>query len=216
MEDRWARLAPLTGVVFALVVIVAFATSSGETPKADASTAKVISYFTAHRSTIETSAVLFMVAFLVLLLFAASLRSYLRRTNGAEGLGALALAGAGLMTVGALITGGVEYALAHQLHRLGPESIHTLNVLDNELAIPIVAGAFVFGLASGLAIIRGAELPTWLGWVAIVLGVIAFTPAGLASLLGFVVWSCVVAILMYLRSAPDRPVALATDAPATP
>jgi hypothetical protein len=210
MQDRWGRLAPLTGVLFTALTLVAFLSSS-ETPKADASSAKVVAYFAAHRSAIETSSILFVLAFLVLLLFAASLRSYLRRTPGAEGLSALVLAGAVLMLVGAAIAGAIEYALAHQLRHLGPETAQTLNLLDSELGLPILAGAFVFGLSSGLAIVRGAELPTWLGWVAIVLGVLAvIPPVGLVSLLGFVIWSAIVSILMYRRSGNATAASLAS------
>ncbi len=210
MTDRWSKLAPLTGVLFGVIVVVAIITGGGETPDANARPARVIAYYGTHRSEVETSAILFALAFLVLLLFAGALRSYLRRTPAAEGLGSLALAGAVLMAVGALIGTGVEYGLAHQLHHLGPEVAQTLNFLDNELFLPVLAGAFVFGISSGLAILRGAALPKWLGWVAIVLGVVALIPpTGFFALLGFVIWTIVASILMYRRTGAP------TDAGAT-
>ncbi len=200
-RDGLTRLAPLTGVLFAVIVVAAFITSSGETPKASAATPTIRAYFAVHRSAIETSTILFVLAFLVVVLFAGSLRSYLRRTPRVEGLSALVLAGAVLMAAGAAVVGGVEYGLAHQLPHLGPEAIKALNLLDSELGLSIAVGAFIFGISGGLAIVRGAELPTWLGWVAIVLGIAALIPPiGLVSLLGFVVWSAVVGVLMYLRS----------------
>lgn len=159
MTDRWSKLAPLTGVLFGIIVVVAIVTGGGETPDANARPARVIAYYGTHRSEVETSAILFALAFLVLLLFAGVLRSYLRRTPAAEGLGSLALAGAVLIAAGALIGTGVEYGLAHQLQHLGPEVAQTLNFLDNELFLPVLAGAFVFGISSGLAILRGAALP---------------------------------------------------------
>ncbi|MGA8363210.1 MAG: hypothetical protein WB709_01675 [Solirubrobacteraceae bacterium] len=201
MTDRWSRLAPLTGVLFGIIVVVAIVTGGGETPDANARPARVIAYYGTHRSEVEMSAILFALAFLVLLLFAGVLRSYLRRTPAAEGLGSLALAGAVLMAAGALIGTGVEYGLAHQLHHLGPEVAQTLNFLDNELFLPVLAGAFVFGISSGLAILRGAALPKWLGWVAIVLGVVALIPpTGFFALLGFVIWTVIASILMYRRT----------------
>jgi hypothetical protein len=60
----------------------------------------------------------------------------------------------------------------------------------------------VFGIAAGLAILRGATLPKWLGWVAIVLGVASPTPAALVALLGLLVWIVVVSILIFIRSKP--------------
>ena len=94
MSDRLGRLAPFTGVLFAAIVMGAVFTSGEETPKANASAAKVVAYYAEHRSEVETSGILFAIAFLVLVLFAGALRSYLRRTAAADGLGALVLAGA--------------------------------------------------------------------------------------------------------------------------
>ncbi len=214
MTDRWSRLAPLTGVLFA-VLTVAGIFSGGETPDANAGPAKVIAYYTTHRSEVETSAILFALAFLVLVLFAGTLRSYLRHAPGAEGLSSLVLAGGVLMAAGALTGAGVEYGLAHQLNHLGPQAAQTLNFLDNELFLPVLGGAFVFAVCSGLAILRGAPLPKWLGWVAIVLGIAAIIPpASFPALLGFVIWSIIVSILMYRRTGASAETAAATPQPA--
>src|SRR4029077_7777736 len=201
MTDRWSKLAPLTGVLFA-VLTVAGVFSGGETPDANARPAKGIAYYATHRSEVETSPILFALAFLALVLFAGALRSYLRRTSGTEGLSALVLAGGGMMAVGALTGAGVESGLAHQLDHLGPEVAQALNFLSNELFLPVIGGAFVLAVCSGLAILRGAALPKWLGWVAIVLGIAAIVPpASFPALLGFVIWSIVVSVLMYRRTS---------------
>jgi hypothetical protein len=213
VSDRWSRLAPLTGVLFGVIVLGAVFTNSSETPKPSASAAKVVTFYTEHRSEVETSGILFAIAFLVLVLFAGALRSYLRRTPAAEGLGALVLAGAVIMAVGAIGATGLEYGLAHNLHNLTPEAAKTVNFISTELFLPVLAGAFVFAVCSGLAILRGAALPKWLGWVAIVLGIAAIVPpASFPALLGFLIWSIVVSILMYLRGGGSVG---ATSTPAT-
>ncbi|HEY2536449.1 MAG TPA: hypothetical protein VGI24_05640 [Solirubrobacteraceae bacterium] len=200
MSDRWGRLAPLTGVLFGVIVVVAVFTNNAESPKSSASAAKVFAYYSVHRSEVETSGILFALAFLVLVLFAGALRSYLRRTAAAEGLSALVLAGAILMAAGALTATGVEYGLAHNLHNFSPETAKTLNFISQELFLPVLAGGFIFGVCSGLAILRGAALPKWLGWVALVIGIVVLIPpASFPALLAFLIWSVVVAILMYLR-----------------
>jgi hypothetical protein len=204
MSDRLSRLAPLTGVVFAVLVIVGVFAGGGETPDANARPAKVISYYAANRSEIETSSVIFAIAFLILVLFAGSLRSYLRRTAAAEGLAAIVLAGAVLMAAGALITSAAEYGLAHNLSGLTPATAQTMNLISSELFLPLIGGAFLFAIAAGLAILHGARLPNWLGWVAIVLGIAALIPpASFPGLIGFVIWSIIVSILMYRRTGPD-------------
>jgi hypothetical protein len=200
MTDRWSKLAPLTGIVFAVLAVVAIFTG-GETPNTDASPAKVIAYYTTHASKVETTAILIALAFLALVLFGGALRSYLRRTPAVEGLSSLVLAGAVLMAVGVFSTAGIEYSLAHELKHFGPQVAQTLNVLSNGLFLPILGGAFVFGVGAGIAILRGAALPKWLGWVAIVLGIVTlFPPIGFFALFGFVLWTVIVSVLMYRRT----------------
>lgn len=201
MSDRWSRLAPLTGVLFAVIVLIAALSDSGETPKPSASAAKVMSYYTNHRSEVETGGILFALAFLVLVLFAGALRSYLRRTAVAEGLGALVLGGAILMAAGALAATGIEYGLAHNLHDFTPEAAKTLNFISTELFLTVLGGGFIFAVCAGLAILRGAALPKWMGWVAIVIGIAALIPpASFPALLALLIWTLITSILMYRRS----------------
>jgi hypothetical protein len=203
MPDRLSRLAPLTGVIFAALVVVAILTG-GETPDANASPARVIAYYGSHRSEVETSGVVFALAFLFVVLFAGTLRSYLRRTPAAEGLAAIVLAGGVLMAVGVFMAVSAEYGLAHNLHDLTPATAQTLSVLSNELFLPVLGGAFLFAIGSGLAILRGARLPRWLGWVAIVLAIaVLIPPASFPALLVFAIWSVIVSVLIYRRTGPD-------------
>lgn len=214
MPDRLSRFAPLTGVLFAVLAVVGVLTGS-ESPGTNQPPAKIVAYYATHESEVKTSAILFALAFLVLVLFAASLRAYFRRTPAAEGVSALVLAGAVLSAAGALITSGVEFGLANEIHHLGPEAAQTLNFITEEVAfLPVIGGAFLLALGSGLAILRGAPLPRWLGWVAIVLGIAALVPpASFPSLLGFAIWSVIVSIVIYRRTGPSRSPGSPADPP---
>jgi hypothetical protein len=92
MSDRWGRLAPLVGLVFVVLIVVGIV-GSGESPEGNASSAKVISYYSNNSSKVKTFDIIFIFAFLALVLFAAVLRSYLRSTPASEGAAALVLAG---------------------------------------------------------------------------------------------------------------------------
>jgi hypothetical protein len=211
MSGRLSRLAPLTGVVFAVLFAVVTLTEK-ETPEAGASGAKVIAFYTANHSNIKSSNTLLALAFLFFLFFAASLRGYLRRTPAAEPLSALVLAASVLMAAGIAILAGIAFSLAENYSEIQPAAAQVLNLLGNELFFPVVMGACVFGIAAGLAILRGARLPKWLGWVIIVLGVASPTPAAEIALFGLVIWIAVVSILIFLRSAPAN-AAPSADAP---
>lgn len=208
MADRWGRLAPLTGLLFGVLVAAALVANSSYSPKPSASAAEVVSWYAEHRSAVETSGILFEFAYLVLVLFAGASRAYLRRTT--ESLATLVLAGGILMAVGGLACVAIEYSLAHNVHSLSPEAARTLNLISAELFLPAKAGEIVFGVCGGLAILRGAGPPNWLGWVAVVIGVITLIHMssivvliphlGFYALFAFVIWSSVASILMCRRA----------------
>jgi hypothetical protein len=196
----WSRLVQLTGVVFAVLVVVAVASGSGETPGGDASPTKVIAYYARHRSAIETSSILLVLAFVFEVLWAGSLLAFLRRSSEARALGPLVLAGAVLMAAGAATIGGLEYGLAHQIYHLQPQAAQTVSFLSNELFLALLIGITVFGLTSGIAILRSALLPSWLGWTAVVFGAAALVPpAAYLALIAFVLWTATASALLYLR-----------------
>ena len=197
MSDRLGRLAPLTGVVFAVLAVAAFGTASGA-PSESASGERVIAFYEAHGLSAKTSDYLWMFALVFFLLFAGSLRGYL---HGAPAvLSSSVLAGAAVLTAGGCVYFGLDYALATVPGHLAPAAAQALNVLALKLFLPVSAGGLVFGIASGLAILRGAELPKWLGWAAIVIGIATATPAGLIGLVGFIFWVATVSILIWKRS----------------
>lgn len=199
MADRLGRLAPLTGVGFAVLSAVTIAITPNS-PSAHASGAQVIAFYEAHRSVERVSIILGVFALALFMFFATSLRGYLRSTQAVEGLAALVLIAAGVLAVGLTISGGFAYALADAPRRLAPASAQTLNLLDEDVFFAMVIGVGLFGLASALAILRGARLPNWLGWVAIVIGIVSFSPAFGLALLALSVWTLVVSILIYTRT----------------
>jgi hypothetical protein len=170
---------------------------------------KLVAYYETHSSEVKASSVLFALAFLA---FGAVLRSYARRSAATDGVSVLIVAGAVLTAAGSLTASGIEFGLAKEIHHLGPEAVKTLAFMGEEAAfLPIIGGAFIFAVGAGLAILRGAPLPRWLGWVAIVLGVLALIPpTSFPSLIGFAIWSVIVSVLVYKRTAPD---ALAAPTP---
>ena len=198
--NRLGRLTPLTGVVFAVLAAVAFATASGA-PSSTASGGRVIAFYEAHGSSAQVSDYLWMLAFAFLVLFAGSLRAYLRRTPGAEALSSVVLAGAAVLAAGAGVYFGFDYTLATTSSHLAPAAAQALNVLALKLFLPVSAGGFVFGVASGLAILRGTQLPKWLGWVAIVIALVTVSPAGLIGIVLFIFWTAIVSVLVWRRGA---------------
>jgi hypothetical protein len=162
MSDRLSRLAPLTGVVFA-ALSAATIVITPNSPSSSASGATVVAFYKAHHSVELDSVIIGVFALAFFLGFAATLRSYLRRSEAAEGLSALVLAAAVLLVVGLAISAGFAYTLADLPNRLAPATAQTLNMLDEDVFFAMAVGVGLFGIASGLAILRGGHLPRWLG-----------------------------------------------------
>jgi len=77
----------------------------------------------------------------------------------------------------------------------------------------VTTGAAAFLLGAGAAVLRGAPLPRWLGWTAVVAEVVAVVPShilggvldhiGFAGILGLAAWSLVASVLLAIRQPID-------------
>jgi hypothetical protein len=203
--NRWIGLAPLTGVLFFGLLLASFIVG-GSTPGSDATGQHVISFYTAHRSRQQVSAFLGFYAVVFFLFFAGVLRARLREASP-EGspLAALSFGGALLVAIGGAVFASITIGLADVPDKLGPDAAQGLNVLVNDFFAPLIAGTCVFMIANGIAVVRWGVLPAWLGWLAIVIGVVAVTPVGFFGFLALVIWTLIVSILLFLRGRSQQP-----------
>lgn len=137
------------------------------------------------------------------MLLAGSLRAHLRRSPDGEAAGTTALVGAGVMAGGIAVFIGFDFAVNAAPDALSPAAAQALNVLALRLVFPVVVGGFVVGLAAGVAVLRSRQLPTWLGWAAIVIGVGVIAPIWILQVALLYLWAVVVGILMYRRTGPE-------------
>jgi hypothetical protein len=77
------------------------------------------------------------------------------------------------------------------------QSLQTL--WDNDF-VPIALGILLFLWATGLSVLRTGALPKWIGWIMILLGVVALTPIGFASFIGTAVLILVISSLLAVRA----------------
>jgi hypothetical protein len=198
---RWLALC---GVAAPVLIVLTFVVG-GDTPDDKASAPRVVSFYRSHKSSNIIASLMIAIAAVLLVLFAARLRDALRG-SGARGdtMPIAAFGGAVVLAVGMLFLGAVHFALVQAAdHRLAAPA-QTLNVLDNNDFFVIVGGAAILMLSAGVATVRQATLPRWLGWAAIVIGILTLAgPAGFFGVIGSVVWILVVAILLLARRDVD-------------
>jgi hypothetical protein len=214
MPDSLRRLAPLTGIPFALLLAFTFF-GTPNTPDTHDTGAQVIEQYQKHHSALLVGDICGALAVVFFLFFISSLRSYFKgREGGADGLSLSALVGGILIGVGGGLFTSLDVALIDARHDITPQAAQALNVLSNDAFFPFEIGLIVFSLSIGLAIIASAALPKWLGWVMVVIGIVAFTPIGFFGFFVVLIWALIVSILIYRRTAPDA--RAPASAPATP
>lgn len=208
--SKWARFSAVTGPLFAVCLTASFITG-GSTPGSDATGKAVITFYKDNQHSQMASAVLGAVAVIFFIFFAAFLWNRLRTKFRDSPLPAAGLVGGALIGVGGSLFSAMTFCLTDVPDKLDPSAAQALNVLNNDIFFPFACGACLYLIANGLLVARGGMLPRWLGWVAIVIGVIAVTPLGFAAVIGFGLWTLVVSVIMLVRDLRSEPaVALGT------
>jgi hypothetical protein len=200
---RWSTVAPLLGLLF--VVLVIGSVTFGNTPATSKSPAVVLAFYKAHRSREYVSAFIGAPAVVVGLFWFAYLRQWLQRRDVNERWGAVAFAGGILFAVLGGIAVGLELALVDTPKYLTPDTAAALNFLESDVPLILASMALgVIAIAAGIAALKTQYLPTWVGWVSLVVGVIAVAPVGdFISLPAIGVWVLFICAVMWFRDDPD-------------
>jgi hypothetical protein len=193
----WSRFAPLTGLAF-FVLLMASAVSGGRTPEAGDSGARVLQLFAAHPGAVKVSSLLASSGVVFLVLFAAWFAAELRR-RGALSTASAVLGGAVILAPGGAARAGIGWALASGHATFSPAAAQALNELFYS-HYPAIIGIAVLMFASWLAILQTNVVPAWLGWLALVIGLVAIAPPTLAPLIACGAWISVVGVLMTVRA----------------
>ncbi|MGZ8694604.1 MAG: hypothetical protein ACXWYS_04115 [Gaiellaceae bacterium] len=215
---RIAKLVPATGFVFAALVVIATAVTSGS-PDAKDSDASLTSYYAdaANRHKEEVSFLLIGLAALCFLQFLGSVRGALARAEGEPSR----------ITTAAIVSGVAFITLAVSAHAVATVNSWTVSYAGSDYTVdPNTArmlltlgyALFVMSLfpAAGLALavatvaFQFRAFPAWLAWFSVLA-----TVAGLLGALFFpslVVLAWIAALSVYLLIAANRP-AEATTTP---
>jgi hypothetical protein len=193
-RDRWMAWG---GPAFLLLFIATGLLLGGEI-KDDLAGTKVIDEVLDQKDGAIVAAFLAAPSAAFLLFFAARLRSLLGDSAGAARhllqYGAVLFASA--IVFGAVIMLGMISAADNKQ----AETAQALNVLNSVSWIPMVAGIAVFLIGAGLSVLRTGVLPTWMGWIALVVGVVSMIgPGGFAGYFVAPLWVGVAGIMLAIR-----------------
>lgn len=201
------RLAPLTGIVFVALLVISFIVG-GESPDADESTEEVVAFWTDEDSAQIASAIIGAWAAVFLVWFGGTVAAAVRRAEVEAGrLASIAFGGFLLIALGALSFSAFQFAAADTAGDVPAEVTQTLSVLFADFFFPLAGGTLLALLSVGIAALRHGVLPRWLGYAAIVVAIVALTPAGFFAFLAAGVWVLVVSVVLYSRGTapPAQP-----------
>lgn len=201
------RIGALTGILFIVLVVVAFIVS-GETPSTDDSAQKIVSFYRDNDDEQAVAAVLLALGCVALLFFLGSLRQALGAAAGDDGgLSTIVVLGGVMLVVGMSLFAGLTFTLGDAAEDLPPSAILTLNALNSDLFFPLAIGTAVFNLSLALAILRHGGLPRLLGWLALVVGIAGLTPGGFFAFLAtgiVIIWISINLALRAHDATPPR------------
>jgi len=202
--ERWlSRWAPLSGAVAGILVAVSIFSGSN-TPDNDAPAGQVVRFYLQHATGQKVSAIAGILGMAFLVLFAVALAGRVRAGQGSGWLASGAIGGAAFAAAAFAPLLAFSWILASDIKFLAPSTVQTLNVLQNDLFLPAIAGFFVFGVVAGLAAVLGKAPARWMGWVLFVFGIgAAVPPVSWFALLGTFLWVLVAGVWLTVQRTPQ-------------
>jgi hypothetical protein len=202
-----ARVTPLSGVV-SVVLIAAGFVAAGSTPSDDAPVGEIVAFYTNNDGAQVTSGVLLSLGALFFLFFCSALVGAL--WHGVARLWLLACLGGGLVfVVGITIAAGLAVFIGNLAAELDPAALQALHEANLLVVFLWTIGVSAFLIGAAAAVLRSDPLPRWLGWLALVLGIVAAVPShvlggalyhiGILPIAGLGVWTVVVSVLLARR-----------------
>jgi hypothetical protein len=184
-----------------VLLIVASFIVVGESPDLDASSSEVVSYYTDNDSSLQWGAALLALGAFFFMLFSTTVSSLLRRDPARGAVAAnFSLAGGIVFAIGATIFAGLAFTAGDAVDDVAPATLQTLHALEMDMFFTVAIGTAAFLLGSGVGALKSDLLPNWLGWAAIVIGVVALTPAGFFGFLALGLWTLVASAMLAMRA----------------
>jgi hypothetical protein len=200
----WERLAALGGIVAVALWIIATAILESVGPDED-DPESILRYYQDDSNTILAGGFVFQLGALFFLVFLAVLRHRLWWVEGGPGfLSPLAFAAGIAVAVFALAMPSADMAGALGESDLTPESAQALNTLDVAFFIGAELSAALFLVAAALLAIQLRALPSWLGWISLLLALLLLIPpiGWVGLIFGLPLWVLLVSVLLYIKPVP--------------
>jgi hypothetical protein len=196
------RLAPLSGLVFVVLAVVAVVGIGGSTPDNSASAAKLASFYDDNEVRQAVACFILAASVPFLVFFGIALARAASSSEGPAGFwNQVVFAGTILEAGGLLIVVLAHFALVDAANHASPGALQALNALDANdwIAFNPALGVLMLGAAGALLT---AGMLRWLGWIALPLGIALFVPfADFFALLASAAWILATSVVLHRQPA---------------
>lgn len=211
-DAGWQRLSALTGIVFAILMVIAFSVQ-GVLPQADEPQADVVRYFSTYHDDVMGGVVIRIAAGVFFLWFIGTLRSVLAAAEGGTARLANVAFGAGILMLAAGMGAMASLAaIAYNAERgIDPNFASSMMAMTHIFFVGGAMGMAWLLFATALIVVRTRVFSRWvastgtvIGIVAVGLGIVA--PAGTSGVSAyplFILWIVALSIVM-MRADPGR------------
>lgn len=189
---------PLTGILFVVLLIVSWIIQ-GSPKSADKPAREIVAWYVDNKSSVEIAAFLGTLAAAALVFFG----GYLRKVFDGAGpmLAILPLIGLTIIAVGGALDNMLLFAAAERAEDVPPVATQTIQAIWDNDFLPLVLGVVVFNFSVGFAVLRTGAMPKWMGWWAMLFGVITLAgPIGFIGAIGAAVWVIIASIVLSMRA----------------
>ena len=203
-NDRLSRWMGPIGLGSVVAFVIGFVILGGTNPPGkNAPALTVVTYYTDHGTRQTWSLYIVAAGVLLAAVFVGGLRTMLRKANESHSwLADTAFAG-GILFIGGFATAGfLQWTLISAARNSQLTLAANLNFLSQSIMLPAQAGLVVLAAAAGLAILLGSDIPAWLGYLALAIGVVsAIGPIGIIAILATPVWMTLFGFVVGAKTA---------------
>ena len=199
MDRSYVRWLPLTGILFIALAITGFIVG-GEPPDAAGNSAdEIVQFYTDNQDRVMASIIILSVATVLFVFFAPTYDRCSTAAPARTGCSPASRSSAPWCSPSAPpSTAPCSSRSARRPGEVEPAQIETLQAFWDNDFLPLAMGIVLFTLGSGISIVLHKSLPVWLGWIAIVLGIVGMTPIGWVAFMGTGVWILIVSVMLLM------------------
>lgn len=195
-----ARLAPLSGVAFFVLTVVALAIE-GRPPAYDEPTDEVVRWWIDNDTRGIVATEVGGLSSALLVWFGGSVQAALRRAEREPGrVAAIAFGGFVIAAIGNTALFGFAFAAAETAGDVPAEVTHTMSALSELFVILFSLGMLVALLATTVVTLRHASLlPRWSAVASIVAAISLMAPIGFVAAIPAMFWVLFASVLLFVR-----------------